>query len=319
MSIESIRQLVKPELESVNQYIHQLIQVDVPLVANMTEHLLSGGGKQLRPLIALLTCKALRYQGEHHITLAAMLEFFHTATLLHDDVIDESTLRRGKKTAHELWGNKASILVGDYLFTLQTRLLLQMNDLKILDLMTHIANQIGLGEIKQLVNRHHYEISISTYFDIIQAKTSLLFAAAGSIAGQLSHQFSEELYQYGLHLGNAFQLIDDALDYCAESTVIGKNIGDDLADGKATLPLLHALEHASDADKTIIKESLIKGKLENLPIILEIIKNNDSIEYTKEIARKEAKIACNALITLPSSIYKDALIELTNYCIMRSN
>lgn len=319
MPIQTIRQLVKPELEQVNQFIRELIQVEVPLITNMTEHLMSGGGKQLRPLIALLTCKALDYKGSHHITLAAMLEFFHTATLLHDDVIDESSLRRGKKTAHEIWGNKASVLVGDYLFTLHTKLLLQMQDLKILELMTHIANQIGLGEIKQLLNRHHHEISIPTYFDIIQAKTSLLFAAAGSIAGILNQQFSDELYQYGLHLGNAFQLIDDALDYSSDSDKMGKNAGDDLADGKATLPLIHAMQHATLEEKNIIQESLINASRENFPIILEIIKKHHSIEYTIDVAQKEAAIAHQALLNLPSSIYKDALIQLTKYCIQRSH
>ena len=319
MPIQSIRQLVKTELEAVNQFILELIQIEeVPLITNMTEHLLSGGGKQLRPLIALLTCKALDYKGSHHITLAAMLEFFHTATLLHDDVIDESTLRRGKKTAHEIWGNKASVLVGDYLFTLHTKLLLQMQDLKILGLMTHIANQIGLGEIKQLINRHHSELSIPVYFDIIQAKTSLLFAAAGSISGILNHQFSDELYQYGLRLGNAFQLIDDALDYSSDSTIMGKNNGDDLADGKTTLPLIHALQHCNEHEKKLIKESLKNGLRENFPVIVDILKNYNSIEYTKEIASKEAGLARTALAKLPPSIYKDALIDLTHYCIQRS-
>ena len=322
MAIQDIRILVKDELSQVNALIHQQVAFQHPLIAQMTQHLLDGGGKQLRPLLLLLTSKAFDYTGNQNIDLAAMIEFFHTATLLHDDVIDESKLRRGKETAHEIWGNKASVLVGDYLFTLHTQLLLKTRNFDILDLMTRIANQIGFGEIKQLMNRHQTDLSIQDYFDVIEAKTSLLFAASASIGAIIAGQnakTAECLYQYGLHLGNAFQLIDDALDYCSDSQTIGKNIGDDLADGKATLPVLHALEHGTTAQQEMIRKSLQGGLRENLPDILTAIKDTGAIAFTQETAEKESKAAIICLEILPESKFKDALIELAKFSVIRQH
>ena len=322
MAIQDIRILVKDELSQVNALIHQQVAFQHPLIAQMTQHLLDGGGKQLRPLLLLLTSKAFDYTGNQNIDLAAMIEFFHTATLLHDDVIDESKIRRGKETAHEIWGNKASVLVGDYLFTLHTQLLLKTRNFDILDLMTRIANQIGFGEIKQLMNRHQTDLSIQDYFDVIEAKTSLLFAASASIGAIIAGQnakTAECLYQYGLHLGNAFQLIDDALDYCSDSQTIGKNIGDDLADGKATLPVLHALEHGTTAQQEMIRKSLQGGLRENLPDILTAIKDTGAIAFTQETAEKESKAAIICLEILPESKFKDALIELAKFSVIRQH
>ena len=322
MAIQDIRILVKDELSQVNALIHQQVAFQHPLIAQMTQHLLDGGGKQLRPLLLLLTSKAFDYTGNQNIDLAAMIEFFHTATLLHDDVIDESKLRRGKETAHEIWGNKASVLVGDYLFTLHTQLLLKTRNFDIIDLMTRIANQIGFGEIKQLMNRHQTDLSIQDYFDVIEAKTSLLFAASASIGAIIAGQnakTAECLYQYGLHLGNAFQLIDDALDYCSDSQTIGKNIGDDLADGKATLPVLHALEHGTTAQQEMIRKSLQGGLRENLPDILTAIKDTGAIAFTQETAEKESKAAIICLEILPESKFKDALIELAKFSVIRQH
>lgn len=321
MQINNIRHLVDNELQTVNLAIKQQVMVEHPLIAQMTQHLLNGGGKQLRPLLALLTAKALDYSGTHHIDVAAMIEFFHTATLLHDDVIDESKLRRGQETANEIWGNKASVLVGDYLFTLHTKLLLKIGNFDVLKMMTDIANRIGYGEIKQLINRHHYNLSIEEYFEIIQAKTSLLFAASAAIAGMVAGQPPQNcqaLYGYGLHLGNAFQLIDDALDYSSDSKTIGKQIGDDLADGKATLPIIHALKQASEQEKQILQDSLTHGLRENLPQIIEIINRTQSIEFTKQTAHHQAQLAQSQLDFLPPSVYKDALLELAEYCIIRN-
>ncbi|NBX84412.1 MAG: octaprenyl diphosphate synthase [Gammaproteobacteria bacterium] len=322
MAIQDIRILVKDELSQVNALIHQQVAFQHPLIAQMTQHLLDGGGKQLRPLLLLLTSKAFDYTGNQNIDLAAMIEFFHTATLLHDDVIDESKLRRGKETAHEIWGNKASVLVGDYLFTLHTQLLLKTRNFDILDLMTRIANQIGFGEIKQLMNRHQADLSIQDYFDVIEAKTSLLFAASASIGAIIAGQnakTAECLYQYGLHLGNAFQLIDDALDYCSDTQTIGKNVGDDLADGKATLPVLHALEHGTTAQQEMIRKSLQGGLRENLPDILTAIKDTGAIAFTQETAEKESKAAIICLEILPESKFKDALIELAKFSVIRQH
>jgi len=322
MSIHRIRKLVSEQLDDVNQTIQQHIIFEHPLIAEMTQHLLNGGGKQLRPLLALLICKAFNYQGKHHIALAAMIEFFHTATLLHDDVIDESKLRRGRETAHEIWGNKASVLIGDYLFTLHTRLLLEIGDLSVLGIMAKIANQIGYGEIKQLVNKNQYDLSVEDYFEIIEAKTSLLFAAATSLAARICGQtesICNKLHHFGLHLGNAFQLIDDALDYGSDSLTIGKNIGDDLADGKATLPLIFALKHGSEKQKQLIQTSLKHGLRDNLPLIIETLVDIGALEFTKQTAATQAEIAKTYLEDLPDSPYKEALLELTEYSIIREH
>lgn len=319
MSIQHIKALVNPDLERVNSLIHERIQVKLPLITEMTEHLLLGGGKQLRPLITLLTCKALGYSGNYHLNLAVMLEFFHTATLLHDDVIDESKLRRGRETAHEIWGNKASVLVGDYLFTLHNQALTEIGDLNMIRFMNQIANQIGFGEIHQLTKRHQINLTQSEYFDIIQAKTSLLFSAASSLAGMLCGKHSHELYQYGLHLGNAFQIIDDNLDYSADAQTMGKNSGDDLADGKVTLPLIYALQQANPSQKQIITETLTQGIKDNFKIIQNIIHETQALSYSYDMALKEAKAAQEALKELPSSIYKDALLELADYSVTRSH
>jgi octaprenyl-diphosphate synthase len=321
MSIHHIKTLVSQELEQVNSLIHQLIQVKLPLITQMTEHLLLGGGKQLRPLIALLCCRALNYTGVHHINLAAMLEFFHTATLLHDDVIDESKLRRGRETAHEIWGNKASVLVGDYLFTIHTQLLVQIGNLQMVEVMNEIASQIGFGEIKQLLKRHQTDLSIAEYFEIIQAKTSLLFSAAASLAGILAGDFSQEFYKYGLHLGNAFQIIDDILDYSSNTQTIGKNIGDDLTDGKMTLPLIFAYQKGNTSQKELIQNTLNLGPdaHTNFTKILEIIEETHALAYSREIALQEAKAAQDAIQELPPSVYKDALMELATYSVQREH
>lgn len=322
MVIESIRNLVKDDLVAVNNLIKEKIESQINLVVELTNHIMQSGGKQLRPLIILLSCHACGYKGNEHITLAAMIEFFHTATLLHDDVIDESDLRRGRKTANKIWGTKASILVGDYLFTQHMHLMLEVGNLNIMHLLADTSHHIGIGEIKQLANRHNPSLSTSEYFDVIRSKTSLLFAASAKL-GPLINNSDENikigLYNFGLHLGNAFQLIDDALDYCSDATTIGKNIGDDLADGKATLPLLYALQNGTLEQQNKIKHSLKKGSLEYLPEILETISKTNAIEYTKKIASEEVDKAISALQVLPQSVYKESLEKLAIYALERDH
>lgn len=320
MSIQTIRELVANDLTAVNQFIRQELSIQHPFVNQLTEHLLNGGGKQLRPLIVLLVCKAFQYEGKEHIKIAAVLEFFHTASLLHDDVVDESKLRRGQKTAHEIWGNQASVLVGDYLFILHHQLLLSLKNFDMLELMAEIERKIGYGELVQLTHRHQAHLKTEDYFSIIEAKTSLLFAACAKLAGilcGLSPEQTQNLFNYGKHLGNAFQLIDDALDYCSDAQTIGKNIGDDLADGKTTLPIIHALSQAAPQDKKIIEQSLKEGSIDHLDKIIDIIQQCDSIQYTKNIAHQEAQFAKQALIFLPDSLFKQALLEIADYSIQR--
>ncbi len=321
MTISRVRALVNEDFEAVNQLILSKIQAQSGLIDDLANHIVQSGGKRLRPLIVLLASHACGYQGTHHISLAAMVEFFHTATLLHDDVIDESTLRRGRETANEIWGSKASILVGDYLFTQYMQLMIDVGDLKIMQLLTDMANQIGCGELKQLSNRHDYSLTVSDYFDVIESKTSLLFAASASLGALIckaNDKLEKGLYAYGLHLGNAFQLIDDSLDYCSDAKTLGKNVGDDLADGKATLPVIHALKHGTPAQQIKIKDSLTQGTLKYLPEVMMAIAETNAIEYTREVAETEVSKAIAALDVLADSPYKDALIDIARYAIERN-
>lgn len=322
MTVQRWRELVNTDFEAVNALIIEKIQSEVDLIDDLANHIIQSGGKRLRPLLVLLASLACNYTGKNHIALAAMVEFFHTATLLHDDVVDESSLRRGRKTANKIWGSKASILVGDYLFSQYIQLMVQVGNLKIMQLLSDITLQIGCGEIQQLSNRHNYELSEAEYFEVIRSKTSLLFAASATIGGLLadaSEAHQQALHHYGLHLGNAFQLIDDALDYCSDHKTMGKNVGDDLADGKATLPLLHALKHGTPLQQATIRTSLQEGSLAHLPAILEAIHETNAIDHTRSIAASEVDHAITALNCLPHSIYKEALIELAQYAINRDH
>lgn len=321
MTIDRMRALVSEDFEAVNHLIIDKIQSDVGLIQDLSQHIVQSGGKRLRPLLVLLASNACGYKGEGHIALAAMVEFFHTATLLHDDVVDESTLRRGRQTANSIWGSKASVLVGDYLFTQSVQLMVGVGMMDILTLLAKTSHEISCGEVKQLANRHNPALTFADYFDVIRAKTALLFAAAACIGPILSNQpqtTRDGLYAYGLHLGNAFQLVDDALDYCSDAKTMGKNIGDDLADGKATLPLIHALQHGTEQQQQQIKDSLKKGTLDYLPGILIALEETKAIEYTKQIAAQEVDYALTALNVLPESKYKTALIELAKFALERS-
>lgn len=322
MTVNRLRALVNDDFNAVNDLIIDKIQSQIGLIDDLSTHIVQSGGKRLRPLLVLLASHACGYQGREHITLAAMIEFFHTATLLHDDVVDESTLRRGRETANAIWGSKASILVGDYLFTQSVQLMVNVNSWPVIRLLADTSHKISCGEVKQLVNRHNAALSIDDYLDVIRGKTALLFAAAAAIGALLSNSgesIEKSLYAYGLHLGNAFQLIDDALDYCSDANTIGKNIGDDLADGKATMPLIHALKHGTPEQKQLIEDSLREGSLQNLDGILAAIKATKAIEYTQQYAAQEIDQALSALHILPNSIYKEALTDLALFAIQRQH
>ncbi|HAZ7572396.1 polyprenyl synthetase family protein [Legionella sp. PATHC032] len=321
MTIDRIRALVSEDFNAVNNLIIDKIQSQVGLIHDLSQHIVESGGKRLRPLVVLLASNACGYKGKHHISLAAMVEFFHTATLLHDDVIDESTLRRGRQTANSIWGSKASVLVGDYLFTQSVQLMVEVGITEILNLLADTSHQITCGEVKQLANRHNPALNLDDYFDVIRAKTALLFAAAACIGPILTNapiEVQNSLYTYGLHLGNAFQLIDDALDYCSDAATLGKNIGDDLADGKATLPLIHALQHGNATQQQQIRESLMEGSLNYLPEILIAIEQTKAIPFTKQIAAQEVDSALSALEILPDSVYKEALVDLAKFALERN-
>jgi octaprenyl-diphosphate synthase len=322
MAIEHFRKLVSEDFDAVNALILEKIESEVSLIDDLAGHIVQSGGKRLRPLLVLLSCHACSYKGSDHIKLAAMVEFFHTATLLHDDVVDESTLRRGKETANEIWGSKASILVGDYLFIQYMQLMIEVGDLNIMRILMEISYDISCGEIKQLNNRHKPSLSEEEYFDIIRSKTSILFAASAGL-GPLISKAHDDVYQglfhYGLHLGNAFQVIDDALDYSSDAETLGKNIGDDLADGKATLPLIYALKHGSEVQQALIKDSIEHGRIDALPDIMAAIKETNALDYTRKVAQAEVDKAITALEVLPDSIYKKTLTELAQFAIERDH
>lgn len=320
MTVDRLKALVANDFDAVNALITEKCQSDVELTASLSSHIMESGGKRLRPLLVLLASRACGYQGQTHIALAAMIEFVHTATLLHDDVVDDSTLRRGKKTANNIWGSKASILVGDYLLTQSLDFMLRAKSWPIVHLVADTMHQLSSGEIKQLSNRGNYDLSTADYFDIIRSKTALLFAASAGIGGLLAEvepNIQTNIYQYGLHLGNAFQLIDDVLDYTADAETMGKNAGDDLSEGVITMPLLHAMQHGSPVQKTMIKQSLETGSQDMLPDILAAITSSQGIEATRELAAAEVDKALTHLKNLPDSIYKEALSDLALFTIKR--
>lgn len=321
MVVDHLRELVSEHFEAVNALMIEKLKSPVQLIEDVSNHAIQSGGKRLRPLLVLLSSQACNYKGKDHIKLAAMIEFFHTATLLHDDVIDESTLRRGRETTNHIWGNKISILVGDYLFTKYLQLMVEVGDIDVIELLIDIAPQMGSGEIQELSNRHNSNLTMSEYFDTIRAKTSLLFAAATSIGAIISKADSlvqKGLYNYGLHLGNAFQITDDVLDYCSDSKTFGKNIGADLIDGKITLPLLYALKVGTKKQQEKIRESIEQCTHDHLPEILETMVETKAIEYARGVAATEIDYALSALQILPDSKYKNALVELAHYVVHRS-
>lgn len=321
-SIEDIKHLVLPEFQAVDQLILKHLYSNIPLIEEISHHIIKSGGKRLRPLIVLLTAKAFNYQGEDHIALAAVVEFIHTATLLHDDVVDNSSLRRGQQTANTLWGNEASILVGDFLYSRTFQILTSLKNLAVMDVLAKTTNAIAEGEVQQLVKRNDPDTDEQHYLSVIRNKTAVLFQAACEVAAMICQRSPAEqakLASYGLHLGMAFQLVDDALDYTGDKAQLGKNVGDDLAEGKPTLPLIHAMAHTTPEKSQIIKDAIQHGGLENLEIITSAIQETNSLTYTFSKAEAEKNLALAAITTLEDSPYRQALISLANFTLQRKS
>ncbi len=321
VNLDDIRQLVESESQTVNRFILDRLQSDVALINELGQYIINSGGKRIRPLLVLLAARACQYEGEQHIELAAVIEFIHTATLLHDDVVDTSDLRRGKKTANAIWGNETAVLVGDFLYSRSFEMMVNVGSLRVMDILAKTTNTIAEGEVMQLLNCHDPETTEQLYFAVIRHKTAKLFEASaqlGAILGEQSEDIEQALARYGMHLGTAFQLIDDALDYNASAREIGKNIGDDLAEGKPTLPLIHAMRHGTPGQIAIIRESIEHGGLEHIDAVLEAIETTQAITYTVQYAQKEADRAIKALTVLPASRYKDALYGLAKFSVDRS-
>ena len=316
-----IRALVEQEMASVDRLILSELSSDVVLINQIGHYIVNNGGKRLRPMLLLLASRALNKLDEHSITLAAVIEFIHTATLLHDDVVDESTLRRGHDTANSLWGNSASVLVGDYLYSRSFELMVRVKNLRVMDILSHTTTQIAEGEVLQLLNCNNPETSEQKYLEVISRKTAILFSTAVQLAGVIAHvpeNVEQSLKAYGLHLGIAFQLIDDALDYRADPSELGKNLGDDLADGKPTLPLIYAMEHATADEAEILRDAIEQGDREAFRQVYDVVQSTDAIDYTNRRANEEADKAIDALSVLEPSEFKEALIQLAHFSVQRN-
>ena len=322
MNLDEIKQLAETDMQSVNGIILERLKSDVVLINQLGIYIIGAGGKRLRPMLAILTAGALNNTSNQQHLLAAIVEFIHTATLLHDDVVDESELRRGRKTAHELFGNQASVLVGDYLYTRAFQMMTELNNPEILKIFADTTNIISQGEVMQLMNVNDASTDEASYMQIINAKTAALFEATTRLAAIISgadQQTQDNMAEYGKCLGNAFQLADDALDYTADSETLGKNIGDDLAEGKPTLPLIIAMQKASDEEQKMIREAIENGGLDKLDEIQQVIKNCGGIEYTYQQAKHQAELAKKALADLPDTPHKQALLSLADFSISRTH
>ncbi len=321
MDIQSIYSLIEDDMSAVDAMIQARLQSDVVLVNQLGHYIINSGGKRLRPALAILSARACAYQGEQHTNLATIIEFIHTATLLHDDVVDGSDMRRGKETANNLWGNEASVLVGDFLYTRSFEMMVEMDSMPLMKILSHTTNIIAEGEVLQLLNCNDPDTSEAAYLEVIHHKTAKLFEAAGQLGAVISGSspaLEQAMADYAMHLGSAFQLVDDLLDYSESSETIGKNIGDDLAEGKPTLPLIYAMQHGNEQQRQVIRHAIEQGERDKIDEIIDIINQTGAINYTSQAAEKEAKLAKKALVTLPDSIYKEALLSLADFSIERS-
>lgn len=320
MQLEAIRAFVHEDLSLVDNIIAEYLGSEITLIRQLGEHIFGSGGKRIRPIVVLLGAYVFGYQADYHRLLAATVELIHTATLLHDDVVDAATLRRGKRTANHIWGNEASVLVGDYLYSRAFQMMVAVNNMSIMSLLADAANILAEGEVMQLMNCHQPETTEAEYMQIIQCKTATLFQAAAQLGALLCHRSHDEkqaMANYGLHIGIAFQLVDDALDYGASDQDIGKNIGADLTEGKVTLPLIYAMRQANKEQGCLIRDSIIHGRLENLSPIQEAIESTKAIEYTYQLAKQHVKTAIDYLQVVPDVPARQVMCELAEYAVNR--
>lgn len=321
MDIDHILGLAEPDMLAVNQLIQKQVSSDVSLINQLGFYIVNSGGKRLRPLLTVLAARALGIDNQQHHTLAAIIEFIHTATLLHDDVVDESTMRRGRETANEVFGNQASVLVGDFLYTRSFQMMVSLERMRVMQILSDATNVIAEGEVLQLMNCNDPDTSEKSYMQVIYGKTARLFEAATLLAAVLTDQNPKielAMQDYGKYLGTAFQLVDDIMDYVADSEDMGKNVGDDLAEGKPTLPLLYAMWHGNKSQTKMIREAIVEGNgMDNLQAILATMESTGALVYTKQQAIKASQQAIDALQPLPESQYKQALIDLAGISVER--
>jgi octaprenyl-diphosphate synthase len=322
MDIKAIQALTQDDMQAVNQLIDKQLQSNVALVNQLGLYIVSSGGKRIRPMLSILAAKALGHQGEDHVKLAAIVEFIHTATLLHDDVVDESLLRRGNPTANAEFGNAASVLVGDFIYTRAFQLMVEFNNMQVMDIFAHATNVIAEGEVLQLMNCNDPDTTENSYMQVIYSKTAKLFEAATELAAIITGQDEKTvkaLKAYGMHLGTAFQLVDDVLDYSADQLELGKSIGDDLAEGKPTLPLIYAMQHGSKEQVDLIRNAIEKADgLNHLDSVLRILKDTNALTYTMSKAKEESELAISFIAELADSEHKQALISLAKLSVDRT-
>ena len=319
-AIDEVKELAAADMQAVDRLIRESLQSDVALVSQVSEYIVTSGGKRLRPLIVLLAARALGYTGDHHVHSAAIIEFIHTATLLHDDVVDSSARRRGRDTANTVFGNQASVLVGDFLYSRAFQMMVNIGSMKIMRILADATNTIAAGEVMQLMNVHDPDTTEESYRQVIYRKTARLFEAGAQIAAVLADRDPGDeaaMITYGQNLGAAFQLVDDALDYNASAEELGKNVGDDLAEGKATLPLIYAMQQGSADDKKLIRKAIVDGGLDQLDRISAIIEATGALDYTAQRAQESADTAIAALLNVPESNYKQALIGIAEFSVRR--
>ncbi len=317
-----ITDVIATDMVAVNQVIRQQLYSEVALVNQIAEYIISAGGKRIRPVLVLLIANAYGYQGKHHFDLAAIVEFIHTATLLHDDVVDESSLRRGRQTANAMFGNAASVLVGDFLYSRAFQMMVSIQSMRVMQILADATNVIAEGEVLQLLNMHDPDVSEERYLQVIRSKTAKLFEAAAEIGALIAGANDAQISaagEYGRSIGTAFQLIDDVLDYSGNADDIGKNVGDDLREGKPTLPLIYLMKNGSDAERQLVRTCIEQGDESQFNAILQAITDSGALEYTRNKAVTAAELARQSVADLPESAYKSALLALTQFAVTRNH
>ena len=321
VTIPLLQPILRDDMEALDRVLGEALHSDVPLIRQVAKHIIAGGGKRLRPALLLLTAQASGYRGTHHHTLAAVVEMIHTATLLHDDVVDESSLRRGHATANATFGNAASVLVGDFLYSRAFQLMVTTDSVAVLKILSDATNVIAEGEVLQLLNSGDPDVDENRYLAVIRRKTAKLFEAAarlGAVLGHAGPELEDALARYGMHLGTAFQLIDDVLDYTGDDAAMGKNPGDDLAAGKPTLPLIRALKTGTSAEVALIRSALEDRNLGEFAAVLSILHRTGALDYARTCAETEGTLAAECLTTLPPTSYREVLLELSTFAVARS-
>lgn len=321
MPLDAIQALIGADMQAVDRVIRSRLNSEVVLIRQISEYIIGSGGKRLRPMLVLLSSGLFGYRGTRHHELAAIVELIHTATLLHDDVVDESELRRGRQTANALFGNAASVLVGDFLYSRAFQMMVDVDRMRVMAVLSEATNVIAEGEVLQLLNIHEPDINEERYLQVIRYKTAKLFQAAtrlGAILGDASSADEEAMADYGMHLGTAFQLIDDVLDYSGDNQATGKNVGDDLAEGKPTLPLIYAMQRGNTDQAAAVRHAIVHGGRDDLDRVVAAIRDTGALDYARGRAGEEADAACAAIAHLPHSTYMDSLLQLASFAVTRN-